>query len=164
VSDIIYIGDTVYKQFTIFDTDGVTPLSGETYADFTIIYVIDDSTETFTLSGSNLVEIGSTGTYSLIITPTTTGNHYLRIKGDNDVYSAWKEFNFTVQAATTGVNIIEKILTNKMTIESQGGVYYQIVYADDGITELIKWQLYTLTSGNPTVGDSVPASRGTPET
>jgi len=164
MGETIYIGDTIYRQFTIFNTDGVTPLSGESYSDFSIYYVINSSAKSFTLSGSNLIEIGSSGTYSLVITPTETGNHYIRIKGTNDVYAAWKEFYFTVSNVTSGINIIEKILTNKMVIKAQGGHYYQIVYDDDGTTELIKWRLYTLADGNPTIATTAPASRGTPIT
>jgi hypothetical protein len=163
MSDTIYIGETKYIHITIFSTDGVTPLTGEDYNDFSVICVYNGTEQEITLSGSNFGEIGTTGTYYFSITPSEEGNYYVRIKGDNDVYQAWKEERFTVKLTTTGLYIIEKILTNRMTIElGIDNHYYQIVYADNGTTELIKWRLYDQNSEDISLTGTGPASRGTP--
>ena len=161
-----YIGDTVYFYFMLHDTDGYSPLSGETVDAFSAYYIIDGIAQSFTLSSANWGEVGSTGIYYLKVTPTLTGSQVLWVQGTNDYYNLWKEYQFTVKAATNGLPIIEKVLTNKLAIEtlsgSPSGTYFQVLYDDDGTTQLANWQLYDKDGSDIILLGRGPVTRAAP--
>jgi len=164
MSKELYVGESIYIYQTIYTSDGVTPLSGETAADFDVLLAKNGAAVSLVLAnGVNFGEVGSTGTYYVRLTPSSIGDYYFRIKGENDAYSAWREEVFFVRAANSGLSIISKILRNKMTIEEQSNHYYQIIYDDDGETELIKWQLSDKDGNDIILTGRGPTSRDTPE-
>lgn len=162
----IYIGESIRIYITIYDTDGKTPLTGNDWTDFTAVLIKDGQVQSLTLGPSNFDECSpDCGTYTLILTPTEPGDYYVRLKGDNDYYEAWNGEAFTVKSATSGLSIVEKTLKNRITIELGGdGHYYQVVYADDGTTEFVKWRLYDKDGSDIALTGRGPASRGTPVT
>ena len=158
----LYIGETYYFEFTIFSEDGVTPLSGQEYDDFVVFMSKDGVVESLTLSGTNLFEIGSSGTYCLSFSITEVGSYYLRIKCNNDAFEAWREDRFLVRAATSGIQAIEAILKNRQTITLIDDHYYLVTWNDLGNTHLIKWRLYDKDDDNIVIEGRGPTSRGVP--
>lgn len=165
MSRVLYIGETVRVYVTIYDTDGITPLTGEDYTDFSAVLIRNGQVQALTLTPSNFDECSTSGTYVFVYTPTQTGDYYVRLKGTNDYYNAWNGEAFTFKSATSGLNLVEKALKNRITIELGGdGHYYQVVYADDGTTEFVKWRLYDKDGNDIALTGRGPASRGTPIT
>ena len=159
----IYIGESIYIYVTIYNVDGITPLTGDDYSDFSAVLIKNGQVQSLALTPSNFDECGASGTYVCRLSPTSAGDYYLRLKGDNDSYEAWNGEAFTVKLATAGLSLIEKALKNRITIELGGdGHYYQIVYADDGTTEFVKWRLYDKDLEDIVLTGRGPASRGTP--
>jgi hypothetical protein len=161
----IYIGETIYIYVTIYAADGITPRTGDDYSDFSAVLIKNGQVQSLTLIPANFDECGASGTYVCKLTPTTAGDYYLRLKGNNDYYEAWNGEAFTVKLATTGLSLIEKTLKNRITIELGGdGHYYQIVYADNGTSVFAKWRLYDKDGEDIVLTGRGPASRGTPIT
>lgn len=161
----IYIGESVRIYVTIYDTDGITPLSGEEYGDFSAVLIRNGQVQSLSLTPSNFDECGASGTYVCVLSPTQAGDYYLRLKGNNDYYEAWNGEAFTVKLATTGLSLVEKALKNRITIELGGdGHYYQVIYADNGTTQFMKWRLYDKDGEDIVLTGRGPASRGTPIT
>jgi len=161
----IYIGQSVRIYVTIYDADGITPLSGDDYTDFSAVLIKDGQVQALTLTPGNFDECGTSGTYTFIYTPTQAGTYYVRLKGNNDYYNAWNGETFIVKLSTTGLSLIEKALKNRITIELGGdGHYYQVVYADNGTSVFMKWRLYDKDGNDISLTGRGPASRGTPIT
>lgn len=161
----VYLGETIYLYTTIYDTDGVTPLSGEDYSNFSAVLIINGTVTSLSLTPLNFDEAGSSGTYFLIFTPTVVGDYLIRLKGANDQKEAWVTETFTVKAATEGLAIVERSLTNRLTIELGGdGHYYQRLYNDAGTAILMQWRLYDKDGNDIVLTGRGPAARGTPTT
>jgi len=61
------VGEEVVSQFPVFDTDGVSYLSGVSPVDFEILEFRDD---TSVAVSATISEIGTTGVYRIVFTPT----------------------------------------------------------------------------------------------
>jgi len=157
---IYYIGDIVYFHFTIFDSDGITPLSGEVIDD--IPYELFLNTTEVAIPPVNVGECGTSGTYYTATYPTTAGAYQLRVRGTNDYYDVWHSNSFLVQAAASGINIVEKILKNKLTITQIGDSYYQQVWDDTATNVHLQWLLYDKDNLDIVPLGRGPASRGAP--
>jgi hypothetical protein len=157
---IYYIGDIIYFHFTIYDSDGITPLSGEELDD--VNYELFLNTTEVAIPPVNFGECGTSGTYYTATYPTTVGTYQLRIRGTNDYYDVWHTNNFLVQEAKSGINVVEKILKNKLTFAQVGGHYYQQVWDDNGTNVYLQWRLYDKDDLDIVLAGRAPVSRGAP--
>lgn len=90
------VGTAVKLQFTAFDVDGITLLTGQLDGDFTKLLLLEDAVSAETLTVTEVV--GSPGAYVAEFTPNAVGRWYVRVGSEADeVYASYVE----VELATT---------------------------------------------------------------
>jgi len=84
------VGTAVKLQFTAFDVDGITLLTGQLDGDFTKELLLEDAVSAVTLTVTEVT--GSPGAYVAEFTPDAVGRWYVRTGSEVDeVYAGYVE-------------------------------------------------------------------------
>ncbi|MFA5238283.1 MAG: hypothetical protein WC476_01070 [Phycisphaerae bacterium] len=127
----------IKSQFSIFDIDGYTKISGE--AENCVATLWKDGE----LSGEEIAvsEIGTSGEYLVSFTPTSAGIWILEIKDPtNRIWKSEIEVRLVdLDSVASDLLIIKKIETGRWRINSVDNT--MTFYDEDGETELFKFNL-----------------------
>jgi len=131
------IGAAVNLPFTLFDVDGITPLTGEADVDFTKTLFRDSADETGSIPVS-ITEIGATGRYYAEFTPDARGLWFVNaIHADTEV-----AFGCYVDVGLFDtVETLRKETSNRNELDF--ATQEEIAYDDDGTTIIQRWTLET---------------------
>lgn len=143
-----------YLHFTVFDTDGITPLTGQ--AASCTSYLSYNGT-----AGSEAVtiaEIGSSGHYAAYFTPTASGSFHLsitcpddRVQGDH-----FEVEDADLDSLDTKVTFIYDIEGGRWIIDE--ATNKQKFYKADGSTEVAIFSMENI-DGNPASDDVYERTR-----
>jgi hypothetical protein len=79
----LQLGEQIISYFSVFQDDGITPNTGLTGDNFTVLLINENNIVTLAYS---IVEIGVTGKYKFSCTPESVGNWHIFISTANEVW------------------------------------------------------------------------------
>ena len=150
------VNEIVYFHFTIFDADGITPLSGEAA---NVTSVLRYNT---TISGVsvNVVEIDATGSYYASFIPNAVGYWDVRVTNPDSrvVGQQYKIEVNDLDDLKAAMDDVIDLLENKLTINEANSTLN--LWNDAGDTIIKTWPLTNKDDNNVVLTGTGPANRG----
>ena len=150
------VNEIVYFHFTVFDGDGITPLTGQALSITSVLRYNN------TISGVSvtIAEIASSGSYYASFIPTAVGYWDVRVTNPDSrvVGQQYKIEINDLDDLKAAMDEVINLLENKMVINEANSTLN--LYDDSGDNIIKTWPLTNKDGNNVVLTGTGPANRG----